>query len=134
MPKSPQKPVTNNIPGTFVFTAEHSRIGYELNMFCMSLSKAQNRERFQADEDAYLDDFALTPEQRSVLLKRDWNGMLEHGGNVYYTLKLAASDGVPYEKAYALMAGMPQDEYRAMMLAGGRPVDGNRYLSDWADR
>ncbi|MEO0412439.1 MAG: protocatechuate 4,5-dioxygenase subunit alpha [Pseudomonadota bacterium] len=134
MPKPKPTAVKNDIPGTFVFTAEHSRVGYDLNMFCMSLSKAGNRERFQAGEEAYLDDYDLTPGQRSAILERDWNGMLEQGGNVYYTLKLAACDGVPYEEAYALMAGMPREDYRAMMLTGGRPVEGNRYLSDWEDR
>lgn len=125
-------PKTNfDIPGTFVFTADHSRKGYELNMFCMSLSKSSNRDRFKVDEKAYLDDYKLTEVQRKVILERDWNGMLEHGGNVYYTLKLAACDGVPYELAYSLMADMPRDKYREMMLSGGRPPEGNQYLSDW---
>lgn len=120
-----------DIPGTFVFTADHSRKGYELNMFCMSLSKAENRERFKADEDVYLDQYNLTDAQRKAILERDWNGMLAEGGNVYYTLKLAACDGVPYEKAYSLMAGVPREDYRAMMLSGGRSPEGNRYLADW---
>lgn len=126
------KPKTEfDIPGTFVFTADHSRKGYALNMFCMSLSKADNREQFKADEKTYLDDHDLTTKQRNVILDRDWNGMLEEGGNVYYTLKLAACDGVPYELAYSLMADMPREDYRAMMLSGGRPPEGNQYLSDW---
>ena len=36
----------------------------------------------------------MTPAQREAMLKRDWNGMLELGGNIYYTSKLGATDGL----------------------------------------
>jgi len=120
-----------DIPGTFVFDADHSRRGYQLNMFMMSLIKPQNRQDFKSDEAAYLSKYDLTDEQRKAILERDWNGMLQHGGNVYYTLKLAATDGTPYEAAYAAMAGMERQKLREMMLSGGRPAEGNQYLSDW---
>lgn len=120
-----------DIPGTFVFDAQHSRQGYNLNMFMMSLIKGENREAFSKDEEGYLDQFKLTAEQRKAILERDWNGMLELGGNVYYTLKLAAADGTPYEAAYAAMAGVERQDFRSMMLSGGRRPEGNLYLSDW---
>lgn len=120
-----------DIPGTFVFDADHSRRGYHLNMLMMSLIKPENRAEFKADEAAYLNKFQLTDAQRRAVLERDWNAMLEHGGNVYYTLKLAATDGTPYEAAYAAMAGMERSELREMMLSGGRPAKGNQYLQDW---
>jgi protocatechuate 4,5-dioxygenase alpha subunit len=85
----------DDIPGTILFDAERSRQGYHLNMFCMSLMKDENRKAFRADEAAYLQRFPMTPEQREVILKRDWNGMLELGGNIYYTAKLAATDDAP---------------------------------------
>lgn len=128
---SKNKPSYSDIPGTFVFDAQHSRKGYHLNMFMMSLIKPENRDELKADEEAYLDKFKLTKAQRRVILERDWNGMLEEGGNVYYTLKLAAADGTPYEAAYAAMAGTERDVHRAMMLSGGRSPEGNMYLSDW---
>lgn len=120
-----------NIPGTFVFDAEHSRKGFHLNMFMMSLIKPTAREEFKAGEEAYLDKFTLSDAQRQAILERNWNAMLEEGGNVYYTLKLAATDGTPYEAAYAAMAGVERQELREMMLSGGRPAEGNMYLSDW---
>ena len=123
-----------DIPGTFVFDAQHSRKGYHLNMFMMSLIRPENRDEFASGEKAYLDKFKLTDAQRKVILDRNWNGMLEEGGNVYYTLKLAAADGTPYEAAYAAMAGTERDIHREMMLAGGRSAEGNMYLSDWEDK
>ena len=124
MPRQPQE--YDDIPGTFVFDAERSRQGYGINMFCMSLMKDENRKAFRADEAAYLKRFPLTPEQAEAILKRDYNRMLELGGNIYYTAKLGATDGHSFQHLAAVMTGMSQEDYAAMMLAGGRKVDGNR--------
>lgn len=121
----------DDIPGTFVFDAEHSRKGYHLNMFMMSLKEPANREAFKADERGYVDRFQLTEDQKQAILGREWNRMLELGGNIYYTLKLAATDGIPIDQAYAAMAGMSREDFRAMMVGGGRPPEGNLYLKDW---
>ena len=116
----------DDIPGTFVFDAERSREGYGINMFCMSLMKDENRKAFRANEAQYLKRFPLTPEQAEAILKRDYNRMLELGGNIYYTAKLGATDGHSFQHLAAVMTGMSQEDYAAMMLAGGRKVDGNR--------
>ena len=120
----------DDIPGTILFSAERSRQGFHLNMFCMSLQKPENRAAFKQDEGAYLARWPLTPAQRQAILQRDWNGMLRLGGNIYYTFKLAATDGLSFQHVAALMSGATPDEYAAMMLAGGRPIDGNRSKSE----
>jgi protocatechuate 4,5-dioxygenase, alpha chain len=119
----------DDIPGTFVFDAERSREGYHINMFCMSLMKAENRKAFKEDEGKYLDRFPLTPEQREAILKREYNRMLELGGNIYFTAKLGATDGHSFQHMAAVMTGATQDDYKNMMLAGGRSVEGNRSKS-----
>ena len=73
----------NDVPGTTIFDAEMSRLGYHLNQFCMSLMKAENRARFKADERAYLDEWPMS-----------------------------------------------EEEYRNMMVSGGRSVEGNRYIGE----
>ncbi|MGB0696527.1 MAG: protocatechuate 4,5-dioxygenase subunit alpha [Rhodospirillaceae bacterium] len=120
-----------DIPGTYVFDAEQSRLGYHLNMFCMTLRHAQNREAFKADEAGYLDRFPMSPAQKQAVLDRDWNGMLSLGGNIYYTSKLAATDGISFQDLAALMTGMDREAYRAMMVAGGRSIEGNRSRKEW---
>ena len=120
-----------DIPGTFVFDADRGREGYHLNQFCISLRKAENRKAFNADEAAYLDRYPMSAEQRAAVVARDWNGLLELGGNIYYTSKLAANDGINFQALAGLMTGMGNEAYRAMMLAGGRSIDGNRYQSEW---
>src|ERR1700738_2491284 len=119
----------DDISGTFVFDAERSRQGYGINMFCMSLTKEENRKAFKADEAEYLKKFQLTDEQRDAILKRDYNRMLELGGNIYFTAKLGATDGYSFERMAALMTGSSQQDYAAMMLAGGGSEAGNRSKS-----
>jgi len=125
----PQENEYEDIPGTFVFNAERSRQGYGINMFCMSLMKDENRKAFKANEAEYLKKYPLTPEQTDAILKRDYNRMLELGGNIYFTAKLGATDGHSFRHLAAVMTGSTQEDYAAMMLAGGRSVEGNRSKS-----
>jgi protocatechuate 4,5-dioxygenase, alpha chain len=119
----------DDIPGTFVFDAEKSRQGYPINMFCMSLMKEENRRAFKTNEAEYLKQWKLSPEQTEAILQRDYNRMLELGGNIYFTAKLGATDGHSFRHLAAVMTGSTQDDYAAMMLAGGRSVEGNRSRS-----
>ena len=127
MPRRPQD--YDDIPGTFVFDAEKSRQGYGINMFCMSLMKEENRRAFKANEAEYLKRFPLTPQQTEAILKREYNRMLELGGNIYFTAKLGATDGHSFQHLAAVMTGNTQQDYADMMLAGGRSVEGNRSRS-----
>jgi protocatechuate 4,5-dioxygenase alpha chain len=116
-----------SIPGTYVYDARRGRTGYALNMFCMSLNQPENRALFKTDAAAYLDRFALTPEQRRAVLERDWLGMLKAGGNIYYTIKIAFCDGLTFQDVAGMMSGVSRETYAQMMLAGGRSPEGNRF-------
>jgi protocatechuate 4,5-dioxygenase alpha chain len=122
----------DDIPGTTVFTAERSRMGYHLNQFCMSLMKADNRGRFHADERAYLDEWKMTEAQKLAVIARDFQRMLDLGGNVYFLSKIFASDGLSYVQAVSTMTDLSVEEYQAMMLAGGRSPEGWRSKSERA--
>ena len=112
-----------------MFNADRSRQGYGINMFCMSLMKAENRKAFKDNEAEYLRQYPLTPEQTEAILKRDYNRMLELGGNIYFTAKLGATDGHSFRHLAATMTGSSQEDYANMMLGGGRSVEGNRSKS-----
>ena len=120
----------DDIPGTYVFDGARCRQGYALNMFCMSLNVEANRQAFRADEDGYLDRFRLSPDQRDAVRHRRWLRLLELGGNIYYTFKLAACDGMSFQQLAAAQTGVSEQEYVAMMLAGGRSIEGNRSRAD----
>ncbi|WP_174278855.1 protocatechuate 4,5-dioxygenase subunit alpha [Sphingomonas bacterium] len=115
-----------DIPGTRVYTARRARLGYHVNQFAMSLMKADNRARFKADEAAYLDEWPLSPEQRDAVLARDYNRLLDLGGNIYFLAKLFSTDGQSFLQAVGTMTGMSPADYQAMMIAGGRSPNGLR--------
>jgi protocatechuate 4,5-dioxygenase alpha chain len=119
-----------DIPGTVVFDAVQSRRGYHLNMFCMALMKADNRAAFKAGERAFLERYPMTEDQRQAVLDRDYNRMIALGGNIYFLAKIGATDGFSFQNLAAKMTGMPEDAYRAMMIAGGRSPEGNRSLAE----
>jgi len=114
------------IPGTTIFTIESARKGFWLNQFCMSLREEANRTRFKADERAYLDEWDMTQEQKQAVLDRDFQKMLDNGGNVYFLSKIFASDGLSYVQAVSTMTDMTTPEYQQMMLDGGRNIEGWR--------
>ena len=113
------KPYTD-VPGTTIFDADQSRKGYWLNQFCMSLMKAENRERFKRDERAYLDEWAMTEDQKQAVLSRDMNRMIALGGNIYFLAKIGATDGKSFQQMAGSMTGMSEEAYRDMMVGGGR--------------
>ena len=127
------KPYTD-IPGTTVFDMDQARAGYWLNQFCVSLMHAENRERFKADEEAYLDEWDLTPEQHQGVLDRDLNRLIDLGGNIYYLAKIGATDGKNFAAIVASMTDNDTDTHVAMMVAGGRSPEGNRYQHEWDAR
>jgi protocatechuate 4,5-dioxygenase alpha chain len=119
-----------DIPGTLIFNTYRSRQGFNLNQFCMSLMKEDNRKAFKANEAEYLKQFKLTPAQTEAVLKRDWTGMMQEGGNIYFLAKLFSTDGHSFQHVAAIMTGGTQEDYAKMMLEGGRNPSGNRSKKD----
>jgi protocatechuate 4,5-dioxygenase, alpha chain len=122
-----------DIPGTTIFDADQSRKGYWLNQFCMSLMKADNRARFKANERAYLDEWPMTEEQKQAVLDRDLNRGIALGGNIYFLAKIGATDSKSFQQMAGSMTGMTEQEYRDMMIKGGRSIEGNRYIGEDGD-
>ena len=118
----------DDIPGTRVYTAARARQGYHLNQFAMSLMKAENRTRWLADERAYLNEWPMTDDQKEAVLARDYNRLLDLGGNIYFLSKVFSTDGLSFLQAVSTMTGMSVDEYKAMMDAGGRSPEGVRSI------
>lgn len=122
-----------DIPGTTVFDADLSRKGYQLNSFFFSLMKDENRKAFKADEDVYLAKFPMSDEQRAAVRARDWNELLNLGGNIFFMIKLSFSDGMSVQQVAGAMTGMTAEQYAQMLLNGGRSIDGNRSKAEWTN-
>ena len=122
-----------DIPGTTVFDSDMARLGYHVNQFCMTLMKPENRERFLADEKAYLDEWPMSEEQKQAVMDRDYNRLLELGANVYFFAKLFSTDRISFAQGAALMTGMDEKEYKDMMVDGGRSPTGNLFVDGRED-
>ena len=122
-----------NVPGTIIFDADMARKGYHLNQFSMSLMKPENRERYLADREAYLNEWPLSPKQRQAVLDMDLNAMMAEGGNIYFLSKIGATHGLSFQQMAGSMTGMSEAAYRDMMIGGGRRPEGNRLkdLDGW---
>jgi len=122
-----------DIPGTTLFDSDQSRKGYWLNQFCMSLMKADNRQRFLADERTYLDEWDMSEEQKQAVLDRDLNRCINLGGNIYFLAKIGATDGHSFQQMAGSMTGLSENDYRDMMISGGRSIEGNRFPGEDGD-
>ena len=122
-----------DVPGTIIFDAEQSRKGYWLNQFCMSLMKPENRTRFKADQRAYLNEWPMSEEQRQAVIDMDLNRAMQLGGNIYFLAKIGSTHGLSFQQMAGSMTGMTEVEYRAMMMAGGRSIEGNRFVGENGD-
>ena len=118
-----------DVPGTTIFDADMARLGFHLNQFCMSLMKAPNREKFKQNEQDYLNEWPMTEEQKTAVMKRDYNKMMSLGGNIYFLAKIFSSDGISFQAAASTMTGMTQDQYAQMMLSEGRVPDSSNTLN-----
>ncbi len=123
-----------DVPGTTIFDSDQSRKGYWLNQFCFSLMKPENRKRFKADERAYLDEWPMTEDQKLAVMARDLNRCIALGGNIYFLARIGATDGLSFQQMAGSMTGLSEEEYRNMMVSGGRSIEGNRYVSEWEKR
>jgi protocatechuate 4,5-dioxygenase alpha chain len=122
-----------NVPGTTIFDMDQAREGYHLNQFCMSLMTAPNRARFLADQRAYLNEWPMTEAQKEGVLAADLNRCIALGGNIYFLAKLGATHGKSFQQMAGSMTGKTEIEYRDMMIAGGRSVEGNRLIGEGGD-
>ncbi len=108
------------IPDTPLFDRERSHLGYALNKMAMSLVSADNRAAFAADEEAYLDRYALSAGQRAAVLARDWHEMVRQGGNIFYILKISALNPMPVTAIGAAQVGMSHEDFLVERLGKER--------------
>jgi protocatechuate 4,5-dioxygenase, alpha chain len=101
----------DRIPDTPLFDRKRALRGYRINKMAMGLSNPTNREAFRQDEEAYLDRFGLTQEEKAAVMSRNWREMVRLGGNVFFILKISAIDPVRLTEIGAHQAGMDHDAF-----------------------
>ena len=103
--------VVRPIPDTTVFDLRASRRGYRLNKLCASLCRSDNRAAFQRDEEAYMARCGLSEAEKTLIRKRDFQGLIEAGTNIYYLLKIGSVTGNGLYKMGAQMRGETYEEF-----------------------
>ena len=101
------------IQGSEVFDLASSWRGLRINKMCNALSQAHNREAFKRDEEAFMAAWNLTEEEKQLVRERDFTGLLEAGGNIYFLLKLGVGTGNGLYMMGAKMRGESYEEFLA---------------------
>ena len=101
------------IPDTSIFDLRLSRRGFRLNRMCASLCTPENREAFKRDEEGYMTRFALAEEEKTLIRKRDFQGMIDAGMNIYFMIKIGSVTGNGLYKMGAQMRGEIYEDFLA---------------------
>ena len=103
--------VTGAIPDTSIFDLRLSRRGYRLNKLCAALCSPAERDAFKRDEETYMSRFKLTEQEKALIRKRDFKGLIEAGTNIYYLLKIGSVTGNGLYKMGAQMRGETYEQF-----------------------
>lgn len=106
-----------DIPGTTIFDGKQAMKGYALNKMCYSFNKAENREAFKADEEAYMEKYGLNDQQKEAIRKRDVLGLIEAGGNIYYLAKFAGIFKLSVQDVGGLQTGRTTEEFKEFLAS-----------------
>jgi protocatechuate 4,5-dioxygenase alpha subunit len=101
------------IPDTTVFDLRLSRRGRRLNKMCEALCSPTEREAFKRDEEAFMARFSLTEEEKNLLRRRDFKGLIEAGMNIYAMLKIGSATGNSLYRMGAQMRGETYEQFLA---------------------
>lgn len=112
MTSSPLDP-TARIHGSEVFDLAQSWRGFRINKMCNALAQAGGREAFQRDEEAFMDSFHLTAQEKQLVRERDFPGLLAAGGNIYFLIKLGVVTGNGLYVMGARMRGETYEQFLA---------------------
>ena len=107
------------LEGTYPFTHARSVKGYRLNSFLHRLIEPAHRARFLADQEATFEEAGLTQEERDLVRRRDWRGMIHYGVIFFMLEKLGAVIGVSNLHIYAAMRGQSLEEFQKTRNAPG---------------
>lgn len=101
----------DKLPGTYPFTLARSAKGYRLNKFLHRMIEPEWRQRFLAEPEALFAASGLSEEERDLLRRRDWRGLIHYGVIFFVLEKLAAVLGIPNLQVYAAMRGESLEDF-----------------------
>ena len=107
------------LEGTYPFSLELSVRAYRLNKFLHGMTRPEHRARFVADEEASFEAAGLTEQERDLVRRRDWRGLIHYGVIFFMLEKLGAVIGVSNLHIYAAMRGQSLEDFQKTRNAPG---------------
>lgn len=107
------------IPGSYPFTLERSVKAYRINDYLHRMIEPTHREAFLRDPEASFAAAGLTEEERDLIRRRDWRGMMHYGVIFFMLEKLGAVTGVSNLHIYAAMRGETLEAFQRTRNAPG---------------
>jgi protocatechuate 4,5-dioxygenase alpha subunit len=111
--------VTGAIPDTSIFDLRLARRGQRLNRMCAALCSPHERDAFKRDEAAFMARFGLTEAEKALIRKRDFQGLIDAGMNIYSMLKVGSATGNGLYKMGAQMRGETYEQFLATRNISG---------------
>lgn len=107
------------LPGTYPYTHARSVKAYRINRFLHDLVHRPQREAFLADAEAAFAKAGLSEEERDLIRRRDWRGLIHYGAIFFVLEKLGAVVGVSNLHIYAAMRGETLEAFQKTRNAPG---------------
>ena len=111
--------VTGAIPDTSIFDLRLARRGQRLNKMCAALCSPQERDAFKRDEEAFMARFGLSAAEKELIRRRDFQGLIDAGMNIYSMLKVGSATGNGLYKMGAQMRGETYEQFLATRNISG---------------
>jgi gallate dioxygenase len=100
-----------SLPGTYPFTLARSARAYRLNKFLHGMILREHRDLFLSDPETAFAQGGLSEEEKDMLRRRDWLGMIRYGVIFFVLEKLGAALGISNLDIYASMRGQSLEDF-----------------------
>ena len=107
------------LAGTYPFTLERSVASFRINDYLHRMVEPAHRAAFLRDPEASFEVAGLTEEERDLIRRRDWRGLIHHGAIFFMLEKLGAVVGVSNLHIYAAMRGESLEAFQRTRNAPG---------------
>lgn len=100
------------LEGTYPFTISRSVKAFRLNNFLHQLIEPEHRALFLNDPETAFANHELTEEEKDLVRRRDWRGMIHYGVIFFMLEKLGAVVGTTNLHIYSAMKGMTLEDFQ----------------------
>jgi len=107
------------LEGTYPFTLERAVERFRINDYLHRMVEPGHREAFLRDPEASFEAAGLSAEERDLIRRRDWRGLIHYGVIFFMLEKLGAVIGVSNLHIYAAMRGETLEAFQRTRNAPG---------------